>query len=184
MRGPHVTCTRSELQALVNAAIDVVKATTSTAEAYVHLDEWFRTQPLLREHTYLSLKPFFDEVIAETARVRGQEPKPTPGDIPMDTFPFFRGIAVKGQHFLDPAGKQKASALTPGDTLELRHEPTNQPDPYAVGVFKDAVRVGYVQKEVSAALAWLLAIRMPLTVTVIEIGKAQNLIVNVLEHKP
>lgn len=102
----------------------------------------------------------------------------------MNTFPFFRGVLVKGQHFLDPQGKQKAGGLTPGDTVDLKHEPTNQHDPYAVGVFKDGIRVGYVQKEVSAALAWLLAINMPLAVTVIEIGKAGNLVINVLEHKP
>lgn len=183
MKPPYVKCTKDELNALVNRAIDVVKNAPVGDDVYVHLDEWFRTEPLLQDRTYLDLLSFFDEVIKEVQRIRGTLPNPNQ-EIPMNTFPFFRGVLVKGQHFLDPAGKQQAQALTPGDTLELKHEPTNQHDPYAVGVFKDGIRVGYVQKEVSAALAWLLAIRMPLTVTVIEIGKAQNLVINVLEHKP
>lgn len=126
----------------------------------------------------------WEKSLERRKKIPALDPTSLPGHIPMNTFPFFRGVLVKGQHFLDPQGKQKAGGLTPGDTVDLKHEPTNQHDPYAVGVFKDGIRVGYVQKEVSAALAWLLAINMPLAVTVIEIGKAGNLVINVLEHKP
>ena len=67
--------------------------------------------------------------------------------------------------------------------LELRHEPTNQHDPYAVGVFSDGIRVGYMQKEVSAAVAWLLAIKMPMKTTLLEVGKSNNLVLNIVEDK-
>ena len=102
----------------------------------------------------------------------------------MSKFPFFRNVLVKGQHFLDPQGKAAAAGLVPGDTVDLQHEPTNQHDPYAVGVFKDGVRVGYIQKECSAALAWLMAIKMPLVTNVTGIAKAGNFTINILDGTP
>jgi hypothetical protein len=128
----------------------------------------------------------FDDIYAAALKYAESLPPPKPPDyseIPMNTFPFFRSVLVKGQHFLDPAGKAAVGKIAPGDELQLSHEPTNQHDPYAVGAFVGGVRVGYVQKEVSAALAWLLAIKMPLHTTVVEIGKAGNLVVNITEKK-
>lgn len=109
-----------------------------------------------------------------------------PERIPMNIFPFFRGVLVKGQHFLDDAGKKAANAVMPGDELILHAEPQNAHDCYAVAVHTQAgVRVGYLQKEVSAACAWFLAIKMPMKVQVIASGgKAGNLQVNILENKP
>lgn len=112
------------------------------------------------------------------------DPATLPGYIPMDTFPFFREVAIKGQHFLPPEGKAAASQIQPGDQLTLEAEPTNQHDPYAVAAMFGSQRVGYLQKEVSSAAAWLLMIKMPLKVTVVSVGKAGNLVVNVLEDKP
>ena len=103
-------------------------------------------------------------------------------EIPVNTFPFFREINIVGQHFLDDLGKDQLKYVAPGSELVLRAEPENKADPYAVAAYSNGIRVGYVQKQVSPAVAWLLAIQMPLKVTVVTAGgKAGNLTVNVLE---
>ena len=112
-------------------------------------------------------------------------PKPHPIEIPMNTMPFFRGISVVGQHFLNDDSKAALKQISPGDIVTLQHEPTNPHDQYAVGVYFGGQRVGYIFKECSPAVAWLLCIKMPLKVQVTEIGgKANNFKVNIIEDKP
>lgn len=184
MPGPR-TFDRKELDGFADRCYaEVTRIRTRRVDEFGIRNEilvWAGLDPFGRHLYTHEFSPIYDALITR------KPPEPTPPDyteIPMNTFPFFRGVTIKGQHFLDPIGKQKAAQIVPGDTLELQHEPTNQHDPYAVGAFKDGIRVGYVQKEVSAALAWLLAIKMPLAVTVTEIGKALNLLVNITELKP
>jgi len=47
--------------------------------------------------------------------------------------------------------------LQPGAKLRLEPEPTNQFDPYAIKIFSVDAHIGYVPKESSGAVAFVLA---------------------------
>jgi len=71
--------------------------------------------------------------------------------------PFLRGFTVAGISFRTPAERAIALSLQPGDKLTLEPEPTNQFDPFAVKILKDGAHIGFIPKDCSAAVAFILA---------------------------
>lgn len=93
---------------------------------------------------------------------------------------LFRKALIKGQFFLtDPADKQAAADVVPGQVLLLEHEPHNPADPLAVRARTAGGRVGFVQAEISAAIVWFLLNDFAVDCVVLERGKGGNLVVNI-----
>lgn len=66
--------------------------------------------------------------------------------------PVLRSVKIVGNHFRPQEAKEVFNSLQPKDELILKPEPTNPHDPYAVMVCKGQMHIGYIPKEISAAV--------------------------------
>ena len=98
----------------------------------------------------------------------------TQGLLPTDNFEFLADYKiVEGLHFLtELAGLNNlqlpSSALTIGDVLQFKTEPTNQYDPEAVMVLKDNELIGYIKKVHSKIFYKAGAEKLKLTVKAVD----------------
>lgn len=69
--------------------------------------------------------------------------------------PTFPQVKVVGMHFRGALAKEIASALQPGDKLELQREPENRADANAIKVIHPATaqHIGYVEAGQAAFMA-------------------------------
>ena len=66
-------------------------------------------------------------------------------------FPIIRNAPVKGAYFRGDMAKAACAQAEPGDSVELKLDPTNEHDEYCVEVHNAAgVFMGFVPKEISA----------------------------------
>lgn len=98
----------------------------------------------------------------------------TQGLLPTDNFEFLADYnIVDGLHFLtELAGLSNlqlpSGALTIGDVLQFKTEPTNQYDPEAVMVLKDNKLIGYIKKVHSKIFYKAGAEKLKLTVKAVD----------------
>jgi len=62
---------------------------------------------------------------------------------------------VKGAYFRGRDAKELSDSLKPGDEIVVQREAENEHDEYACSVWFDDVQIGYVQAELSFAVAAL-----------------------------